>query len=277
MSPEQLRSSKDADARSDIWSMGVILYEMVTGHQPFEGSTVAELVTQILASDPVPPTVRRPDLPIKLESVILKCLTKELTNRYQSIGDLAAALSQFGSPGTQYPTPPSATVDSTVNISVASIALPRSSASAPPTEVAPTKTTWERVNSIPLGKHSKMIVLALCIVVLTALFVLGKLIVPAPLPNSALSGHSTPGTSNASLIGTGLAQIVIEPQSEPKQVPAMGQAIGADSQAKAEHAVSRKPVVPGAASGSPKPAAFSVPSAMASSAPGLAHPFDDRK
>ena len=97
MSPEQMRSSKEVDARSDIWALGVILFELVTGQTPFLGETVTDLAIKI-ATVPAP-LVRsvRADVPQELERVISKCLAKDRAQRFQNVSELAVALKDFGS------------------------------------------------------------------------------------------------------------------------------------------------------------------------------------
>jgi serine/threonine-protein kinase len=97
MSPEQMRSSKDVDARTDIWSLGVILYELLAGRAPFLGESVTELAIKV-ASDPVPPLrTFRSEVPEGLELVVLKCLEKERERRYSNVAELALALTPFAS------------------------------------------------------------------------------------------------------------------------------------------------------------------------------------
>ena len=97
MSPEQMLSMSDVDARSDIWSLAAILYEFVTGRAPFHADTTPRVCALVLAADPTPPRVYRPDLPLEVESIILRCLQKERANRIPTLVELATALQPFGS------------------------------------------------------------------------------------------------------------------------------------------------------------------------------------
>jgi eukaryotic-like serine/threonine-protein kinase len=98
MAPEQMRSSKAVDARADIWSMGVILYEMLGGRSPFNGDTLPEVCARILAEPPDPLREVRPDVPPALEAVVMRCLDKDVTRRFQDVVALAQALAPFGQP-----------------------------------------------------------------------------------------------------------------------------------------------------------------------------------
>jgi eukaryotic-like serine/threonine-protein kinase len=91
MSPEQVEG-KELDVRSDLFSLGAVLYEMVTGKRAFEGKTTASTIAAILASEPEPISDLRPLSPPLLEHVVKACLKKDAAERWQSAGDLATAL-----------------------------------------------------------------------------------------------------------------------------------------------------------------------------------------
>ena len=98
MSPEQLRSPNEVDVRSDVWALGVTIYELVCGRTPFQGKTYTDLVIAITTGEPSAPSQSRPDLelPPGFDQVVLTCLKREREQRYASVLELAAALAPFG-------------------------------------------------------------------------------------------------------------------------------------------------------------------------------------
>jgi serine/threonine-protein kinase len=95
MSPEQVTDSRSVDARSDVWSLGVILFELLTRTQPFVGSSVPHLFTQILMAEPRRPRELRPDLPPEIEEIILACLVRDPTARIPDAAELSRRLKPF--------------------------------------------------------------------------------------------------------------------------------------------------------------------------------------
>ncbi|MBX3186386.1 MAG: protein kinase [Labilithrix sp.] len=97
MSPEQVRSLKNVDHRSDIWALGAILFELLTASPVFDAPTATALCAMIAMDAPVPLRRRRPDAPPELEAVILRCLHKDAAGRYPDVAALAEALAPFAS------------------------------------------------------------------------------------------------------------------------------------------------------------------------------------
>jgi serine/threonine-protein kinase len=101
MAPEQFKNAKGVDHRADIWSLGVILYKLLTNKKPFEGETPFELFEAVTQSRPVSPRSFRPEIPEALEQVIYRCFARDPAQRFQNCAELAMALAPFGPPHVQ--------------------------------------------------------------------------------------------------------------------------------------------------------------------------------
>jgi len=95
MAPEQIRGEGAVGPRADLWAMGIILYELVTGKRPFEAGEVMQILAKILESKPTPPSIIAPHVPRALEAVILHCLEKAPEKRPADVVELARALVPF--------------------------------------------------------------------------------------------------------------------------------------------------------------------------------------
>jgi serine/threonine protein kinase len=98
MSPEQMKAARDIDVRTDIWSLGVCLYELVSAHVPFDSAAVPVLCAMVLKDPPTPLPSVRPDVPPQLWAIVQKCLMKDPAHRFATISELAAALEPFAPP-----------------------------------------------------------------------------------------------------------------------------------------------------------------------------------
>lgn len=101
MSPEQVRGDRDIDARTDIWALGVVLYELVTGSVPFFGDSLWKIFNQVTGGEPAPPSSRRAGLPPGFDSILLGCLAKDRDKRPSSVVELARLLAPHAPAGAQ--------------------------------------------------------------------------------------------------------------------------------------------------------------------------------
>jgi serine/threonine-protein kinase len=130
MAPEQVRAPSNVDGRADIWSLGVVLYEVLTGHVPFEGSTLPELCQAVL-SDPIPSLGGK--VAPELAAIVERCLERDLTRRYANVDELERDLRAL-LPKRKVPT----AVPAPVPVMTTPFPVERSISAAPPPR-APTR------------------------------------------------------------------------------------------------------------------------------------------
>ena len=98
MAPEQMTAARDVDARADIWALGAILHQMVTGQLAFDGDSLPAVCAAVLQSEPMPARQYLPEISSGVEEAILLCLVKNRDHRLASVANLARLISSFGSP-----------------------------------------------------------------------------------------------------------------------------------------------------------------------------------
>ncbi len=98
LSPEQAKSARSVDARTDLWALGAILHELLAGKRPFVGESFTELLAAILMEEPRSLREARPDVPEELDAIVRRCLAKDPSHRFANVAELAQALAPFAPP-----------------------------------------------------------------------------------------------------------------------------------------------------------------------------------
>ena len=141
MSPEQLKASRDVDARSDIWALGVILHELIGGKPPFDRATIAETFGAIL-HETAPSLASIEGVPADLGAVVLRCLEKDASARYQNVAELAKALLPFAEHATRQSVDRASRVLRRAGMTIDTLPPPAKAATSP-SPGASTRTTWD--------------------------------------------------------------------------------------------------------------------------------------
>ena len=187
MSPEQMASSRDVDQRTDIWALGVILYELISGRMPFNADTMPQLCAMILQQSPPPLRSIRAEVPEGLAQVIARCMEKDRTQRYTTVADLAQALLPFA------PRRARASVERISRVIggdgyVHTGAAPLSE--APAASVGPTQASWGHTSTNKSGSARAFLVAGGVLVLLTGGAGALKLMHPSAAPASANSASN---------------------------------------------------------------------------------------
>jgi tRNA A-37 threonylcarbamoyl transferase component Bud32 len=279
MSPEQMAASRNADARSDIWSLGVILFELLTGRPPFTGESVSALAINVATAPHPPLRLMRADAPVGLERALATCLEKDRARRFQSIGDLAVALGEFGSPAAR------TSVDRILGVlrqagmaggrePSASSAPSASAGFAGPDPLAggkwtgpSTASSWGQTGTKGSSRAAFAgVAAALAVIVLVA----GGIIVARTLGarSAATSGPAPSSSAGAPPVGSSAGAPPDAPASTPLPASSLaGAAPAAPSSAPASPSASPEPRPPPPAHHGGAPPAGSVPGPAPTSAP----------
>jgi len=205
MAPEQMRSSRDVDARSDIWSLGVILFRLVSGRVPFHGDTLGDLLHKVM-NEPTPSLrAHCPNLPAGFEHVVETCLMKQRSDRYASLAELASALAPYAlesvRPSAQRVAMVLGAVGSRPSLASSTPGVPAVSVNSPTTNgTATTKGVWtgegsekRRLTRVSVGIAAGAVVatLAAAGLLVGALVARGRL-APRVDVNSTMTSGITP-------------------------------------------------------------------------------------
>ena len=101
MAPEQMRSSRDVDARADVWALGVVLFELLTRRWPFEADTLPALCLRVISEPPTSLALLRPDVPRPMVQIVERCLEKDVEKRFANAAELASALEPLAPSGSK--------------------------------------------------------------------------------------------------------------------------------------------------------------------------------
>jgi serine/threonine-protein kinase len=229
MAPEQMRSAKDVDTRADIWSLGAMLYEMLTGQSPYTGESIPQLCAALLHDDPISLRQHRPEIPEGLEQVVLRCLMKDRNQRFPTVYDLGRALLPFATPDSRLHVERAERVLRATDVSLSSMAsmterssLPHVSsptpsrpitpfASTPPLvlRVEPTVNSWGQSGTLPAPKRRGPLLIGIGTIAAVLAGGIGLW--------AARSGESTVGAKSPSPAALPHAEVA---KSGPNEAPA---------------------------------------------------------
>jgi serine/threonine-protein kinase len=190
MSPEQFSSPADVDHRTDIWALGVILYEVVTGVAPFVGDTLFAIWERAKAEIPKPIQELRRDAPQNLGAVILRCLEKERANRFQNVAELAKALLPFAPERSRGSVARIVRIVESPGVSTASLSLPPSGPAPASTATSVSISSEPQLTAKP--RRTGIVVAALLAVVVVGAVALRE--VPKPRAEQAATPAPTAPT-----------------------------------------------------------------------------------
>ena len=236
MSPEQMRSSKNVDQRSDIWALGVVLYEVITGRVPFEAESVPELCLKVVQDAPDTPKSLRPEIQEGLSAVVLRCLEKDPSRRFQNVAELAESLEPYAQEGSRGSAERVAmTLQVPSRPPMVSISAGGESARNP--KVGTGGTAWGATQAIPAARKRNLALATVGVVAVLGLGALGvaKLAggsaaaaapvmsgAPGPQPTTPVASATTPGVTATAPTATAPVMAVSASATTPTVVAGRG-------------------------------------------------------
>jgi serine/threonine protein kinase len=222
MPPEQLVSASAADVRADIWALGVVLYELLSGALPFQGKTTPELCVNVMHDAPKALSSLRPDMPTSLEATVMLCLEKDPADRFANVAEPALALVPFG---TQSAHASAERVVRILRISSQVRAVPRPRLSPSPPPILPEPYSREDDDDVSAFAHGNRRTGAILLAALTAVSIpLGFAVVytlGAAPPTTALASELSPPPPSLAPLPLDVATITVETTSTTTGAPAL--------------------------------------------------------
>lgn len=264
MSPEQMRSARDVDARSDIWSLGAILYELIAGRPPFVADSMPALCVAILNDTPQPLHQFVPSVPPAIDDILSKCLARDAEGRFDSVADLADALAPF-TPGGHLRAErarrtlghSAASLGATARLrseappvvtSYRGSMTPAAPSVGPPHQPHPTQSSWGKTGGRAIVSLRTYAISGAAVLLLGGGLLARALLRPADPVERVRA--AVPGASAAPTVAPQLAEaptVAAEPRAEPEEKNALAAASSASVAPSATAA--QRPVKPAAAIG----------------------------
>jgi serine/threonine protein kinase len=262
MSPEQMKSSRSVDARTDIWALGVILYELMAARPPFNADSIPELSAKILLENPEPLCQLRPQVPAALAAVVERALAKDREARYATVAEFSLALLEFGTKRSRLNVERITKVMKAAGLSASELGLPLSQAPQVQARTAngPTQANWG-ITSGPQasGRLPRYLVLAGGVTATLGALLVGGFLLPrflrespafstargvvavSPEPGASVARSGTRSVSAPAMPPASSTQVAAPSGSVPSPEPGIAPVVQARATASTPSAIPARP------------------------------------